>query len=297
MDLMIRCDRLPSRGETILVDSWQQNSGGKGANQAVAAALAGGSVEMIGCVGDDAFGSQSIAALNHCNVSTRHVTCLPGSQSGMAVVAVDSSGENSIMVVSGANGQLTAADIRAASDIICRADAMLVQLEIPLDAVIAAIDIAKAAGVPVILDPAPVPASIKKKLFCVDVVCPNQTETETIVGRSIGSMDDARACLAELHRRGATAAIITLGDKGALVSDGPSVEWIEPFSITKMDSTAAGDAFAGALAVSMGGGASLFESARFACAAGAIAATRIGAQTAMPTRNEIETMIGSLGPR
>ncbi len=293
MDLVVRCDRLPASGETILAESSQQIPGGKGANQAVAAARAGASVEMIGRVGADAFGSKLITSLHQDNVSTRHVTCSPGSQSGLAVVAVEISGENSIIVVPGANGQLTPADIHDAADVICRADILLVQLEIPTESVLAAIDVAKSAGVPVILDPAPMPATISDCLFSVNVVCPNQSETQTMVGKPIVSIDDARASVPALHRRGARSVIITLGDQGAVVSDGESIEWIEPISITKVDSTAAGDAFAGALAVRMAEGADLFESARFACAAGAIAATRVGAQVAMPTRDEIEAGIST----
>ncbi len=290
MDLVIRCAHLPAKGETIIADSSSEIPGGKGANQAVSAARAGGDVTMIGRVGDDAFASRLVENLRRENICTDSVVASSGCASGIAVVGVEASGENSIMVVPGANGNVTCEDVESAADVIRGADVLLLQLEIPFDAVIAASSIAADAGVPVILDPAPMPSVLPANLLSVDVICPNQSEAASIVGHPLDTVDDARKSVATLHDRGAKQVIITLGGQGALLSDGTSISFIEPFQITPVDTTAAGDAFAGAFAVRLAEGASLDTAARFAAAAGAMAATRIGAQIGMPMRSEIEQL-------
>ncbi len=291
MDLVVRCANLPVPGETIIADSSSEIPGGKGANQAVASARAGGDVTMIGRVGDDAFAGRLLENLRCEKIDTGNVIRTEHCASGIAVVAVEASGENAIMVVPGSNGRVSPKDVEAAAGVIRQADLLLLQLEIPLDAVLAAIMIATAAGVRVILDPAPMPSSLPDEILSVDIICPNQSEASAIVGRPIESVDEARDCLSRLHDRGAKNVIITLGGDGAVVSDGVSVEWIQPWKITPVDTTAAGDAFAGALAVRLADGASLVEAARFAAAAGAIAATRVGAQPGMATRDEIEQLL------
>ncbi len=291
MDLVVRCARLPVPGETIIADSSSEIPGGKAANQAVAAARAGGAVTMIGRVGDDAFATRLVENLRRENIDTANVIETEKCASGIAVVAVEQSGENAIMVVPGSNGRVTPEDVGAAAAIIRKSDILLLQLEIPLDAVLAAIKIAHEADVRVILDPAPMPSALPEKTLNVDIICPNQSEASAIVGRPIHTVDDARNCVSQLHDRGAKNVIVTLGGDGAVVSDGNSIKWIQPLKITPIDTTAAGDAFAGALAVRLAEGASLVEAARFASAAGAIAATRVGAQPAMPTRSEIEQLL------
>lgn len=290
MDLVIRCAKLPAAGETVIADSSAEIPGGKGANQVVAAARAGGDVTMIGRVGDDAFAKPLVENLRRENVNINSVLATESCPSGIAIVAVDSRGENSIMVVPGSNGHLTARDIEEAAASIRAADMLLLQLEIPVETVLAAITVAKEAGVRVIVDPAPMPLSLPDDVLKVDVVCPNQAEASAIVGNAVATVDDARRSIGQLHRRGAKRAIITLGGLGAVASDGASIAVIEPLPITPVDTTAAGDAFAGALAVRLAEGASLVEAARFANAAGAIAATRQGAQPGMPTRSEIERL-------
>ena len=290
MDLVVRCANLPVPGETIIADSSSEIPGGKGANQAVASARAGGDVTMIGRVGDDAFADRLLENLRRENIDTVNVSRSKQCASGIAVVAVEASGENAIMVVPGSNGRVTPEDVEAAAGVIRKSDVLLLQLEIPLDAVLAAIKIATAADVRVILDPAPMPNSLPDEILNVDIICPNQSEASAIVGRPIETVDDARGCVSRLHHRGARNVIITLGGDGAVVSDGVSVEWIQPWKITPVDTTAAGDAFAGALALRLADGASLVEAARFAAAAGAIAATRVGAQPGMATRDEIEQL-------
>ena len=293
MDLVVRCANLPVPGETIIADSSSEIPGGKGANQAVASARAGGDVTMIGRVGDDAFADRLLENLRREHIDTGNVIRTEHCASGIAVVAVEASGENAIMVVPGSNGCVTPEDVEAAAGVIKKSDLLLLQLEIPLDAVLAAIEIASAAGVRVILDPAPMPSSLPDEMLNVDIICPNQSEASAIVGRPIETVDDAQGCVSMLHDRGAKNLIITLGGDGAVVSDGISVDWIQPWKITPVDTTAAGDAFAGALAVRLAEGASLVVATRFACAAGAIAATREGAQPGMPTRTEIENLIAS----
>jgi ribokinase len=290
MDLVVRCAKLPRPGQTIIAESSLEIPGGKGANQAVAAARAGGQVTMIGRVGDDAFASRLLDNLARERVDVSAVKSTAECASGIAVVAVERAGENSIMVVPGSNGRVTPQDIEATAAIIRQAEIVLLQLEIPLDAVDAALQIAREAHVPVILNPAPMPSALPDHFLHVDFICPNQSETAAILGRPIATVDDAKQCVPDLHRRGAKHVLITLGSAGAVVSDGTSIDWIEPFPITPVDTTAAGDAFAGALAVRLAEGASLTTAARFATAAGALAATRLGAQVGMPTRHEIEQL-------
>lgn len=292
MDLVIACAHLPLPGETIIADSSSEIPGGKGANQAVSSARAGGDVTMIGRVGQDAFAGRLLDNLRREHIHVDSIRATAGCASGIAVVGVESSGENAIMVVPGANGRVTPEDVDAAAEVIREADVLLLQLEIPVESVIAAAAIAAAAGVRVILDPAPMPDRLPDRALQVDVVCPNQSEASSIAGQPIETIDDARDCVGQLHARGAKHAIITLGAQGAIVSDGTSIDWIPPFQVTPVDTTAAGDAFAGALAVRLAERASLIDAARFAAAAGAIAATRVGAQPGMPTRNEIEQLAG-----
>ena len=294
LDLVVECENLALPGQTVLADSLAENPGGKGANQAVAAARAGGNVSMMGRVGDDAHAQTLIDSLKSQNINTRQVARSKNCASGLAIVAVERSGQNSIIVVPGANDRITENDIMDGADIIRQADYLLVQLEIPTATVLAATRLARDAGVPVILDPAPMRDSLPPDLFAVDIVCPNQSEAELIVGQPIRSIDAATAAIATLHQRGARLAIITMGELGAVASDGNQTEWIEPAQIEVVDTTAAGDAFAGALAVRLAEGESIFTAAKFASAAGAIAATSIGAQTAMPTRAEIDKMARSL---
>ncbi|MGI9472534.1 MAG: ribokinase [Rubripirellula sp.] len=291
MDLVVQCNELPDRGETIIATSSSEVPGGKGANQAVSASRAGGSVTMIGRVGSDAFGEKLLSHLRQDAVDITRTLQVSDCASGIALVTVESSGENSIVVVPGANGRVTSGDVDKVKDVIAHADLVVVQLEIPLDAVREAIQIARTAGVPVLLDPAPMPESLPDSLLNVDLICPNQSEAAALVGRSVDSLKEAATAVPELHRRGAKQVIITLGGLGTVVSDGVSCRSIPPFQISAVDTTAAGDAFAGALAVRWAEGAELFESATFASAAGAIAATRPGAQPSLPTRAEIEHML------
>ncbi|GAA4457362.1 ribokinase [Novipirellula rosea] len=288
MDLVVRCDRFARPGETITANSSSEIGGGKGANQAVAAALAGSNVRMIGRVGDDAFANTLLQKLRSHDIDCNGIAKTTDCPSGLAIVTVEASGQNAIMLVQGANGRVTPEDVDANRDAIETADVVLLQLEIPLDAVLATIKIAKQAGVRVVLDPAPVPPVWSDELLCVDLVCPNETEAAAITGRPVETIADAKEAARELHRRGSKNAVITLGDRGSVLYTDDTFHQFAADKITVVDTTAAGDAFAGALSVRWAETDDLVEAMRFASAAGAIAASRDGAQPSMGTRPMIE---------
>ena len=290
IDLVARCDTLPAAGETLSAHSFAEIPGGKGANQAVAASRAGGDVSMIGRVGDDAFAERLQANLVGDGVDCRAVQSTADSSSGLAMIAVDAKGQNQIVVVAGANGQVTAQDIDRFADVLGSCDALLLQLEVPLETVVRAITIAKSAGIKVILDPAPAPTTeVPDSLFDVDLICPNETEAAALSGCMVAeNLASIEAVARELHARGAGAVAITLGDRGVLLFDGRTCSNIDALQVDAVDSTAAGDAFAGALAVRWVETGSLLEAAHWGNAAGALSASRAGAQPSMATRKEIE---------
>ncbi|MCH2202864.1 MAG: ribokinase [Fuerstiella sp.] len=291
MDLVVRCDSLPRPGETILAKSSEEVCGGKGANQAVAAARAGGHVTMIGRVGDDVFANRLLTNLTDEQICCEAVQTTTNCPSGMAIVAVEQSGQNSIMVVPGANARLGAHDVRAFRNVIAAADVVLLQLEIPMDTVAMAIQTARETGVRMILDPAPVPHKFPDDLFNVDVLCPNESEAAMLSGCPVETIEEAAVAADKLHQQSLRQVVVTLGDCGAMVSDGDSPSLINPFEVTAVDTTAAGDAFAGALAVRWAEGADFRNAVHFANAAGALAASREGAQPGMPTRAEIDAIL------
>ncbi|MDZ7620657.1 MAG: ribokinase [Patescibacteria group bacterium] len=292
MDLVARVTHLPRPGETVHGSSFATIPGGKGANQAVAAARLGASVAMVGRVGDDAFAAVLIDSLRLGGVDTDAIARTPDCSSGIATIGVEDSGENAIVVVAGANGRVTPADVAGAESIISQADAVLVQLEIPLDAVAAAVAVARRRGVRVVLNPAPAPTCLPDELFEVDAICPNETEAAAITGLPGGGPDAAFRQSQWLVERGARLAIVTLGSRGAVYCE-PDKQpvHVQPFEVLPVDTTAAGDAFAGALTVALSEGASAAMAVRMACAAGALAATRPGAQPGMPSRHEVESLI------
>lgn len=293
MDLMIRTENLPLPGETVIALSKVENPGGKGANQAVAAARMGAEVTMVGCVGDDGFADLLLQNLQDEDVDTSHVVRRrETASSGVAVVMVEASGENSILVVPGANGLVSQTELESAKQAICESDILLMQLEVPQDIVVAATKVAREAGVPVILDPAPAPVDLLSELLDVDLICPNQSEAATVLGKPVDTIDAALSLVEELTKTGAKQAMITLAEQGAVVFDGQTVETISAFPVEAIDSTAAGDAFAAGLAVRLAEKADLMEAVRFASAAGALAAAGSGAQSAMPSREQVETLLG-----
>jgi len=290
MDLVARMAKLPRPGETVTGESFQTIPGGKGANQAVAAARLKARVAMIGRVGDDAFGNTLRQTLTADGIDTVALLETPDCSSGVALIGVDASGANSITVIPAANGRLTVADVIAHKATIAAAHALVVQLETPLETVAAALQIAREAGVLTVLDPAPVPAGkLPRELVSVDVLSPNQTEAEALTGIVVDDWSAAEQAANDLRRQGANQVVLKMGALGALVCD--QAGQFQRVSATKaeiVDTTAAGDAFTAGLTVALCEGQLLAAAARFGCLAGTLACTRFGAQPAMPTREEVE---------
>jgi ribokinase len=286
-DMIIKLERIPKPGETILGGEFVSAAGGKGANQAVAAARAGGRVAFIARVGRDMFGEQAIRGFVKDRVAVDFVFQDQHSPSGVALIFVAKDGENSIAVASGANARLSPADIRKAARAFEGAGFLLIQLETPLETVRAAADLAARKSVRVLLNPAParpLPDGLLKKVF---ILTPNETEAEILTGIRVNGESGAARAAAALRGRGVATVIVTLGARGAYVS-GLEFEGIIPgFKVKAVDTTAAGDVFNGALAVALSEGRALAESVRFANAAAAISVTRMGAQPSAPKRKEI----------
>lgn len=292
-DMVVKTSHLPAAGETVLGGEFMMNAGGKGANQAVAAARYGEHVVFVARVGDDMFGRQTLESLRRDGIDTSCVSVDSDRMSGVALISVNAEGENSIVVASGANMALGREDIDRAADEIRRADVVLMQLEVPMATVEYAAEMAAAAGVPVILNPAPAPAGPLGAglLSRIDVITPNRSEATRISGIEVTDMASARRAAEAIHAMGTRRVIITLGGEGSLIYDGGEFEHIGATRVEAVDTTAAGDTFNGVLAVGVAEGLSLARAAREASVAAAISVTRMGAQTAAPTRAEVEAFI------
>jgi ribokinase len=290
MDLVARMLRLPRPGETVSGESFQTIPGGKGANQAVAAARLGVRVAMIARVGDDTFGTKLRQNLMADGIETSHVFDTTDCSSGVALIGVESSGANAITVVPGANGRLTRDDIESCQATIKSADALVVQLETPMETVAVAIEIARQHGVLTILDPAPAPlGKLPARLMSVDLISPNQTEAEALTGITVTDWESASVAALEMRRQGAKDIVLKMGELGAMAfSREGSIDQISAVRADVVDTTAAGDAFTAALAVALCEGRSLKDATRWGVMAGTLACTRFGAQPAMPTRVELE---------
>lgn len=292
-DMVVKTSHLPAAGETVLGGEFMMNAGGKGANQAVAAARYGEHVVFVARVGDDMFGRQTLESLRRDGIDTSCVSVDSDRMSGVALISVNDEGENSIVVASGANMALGREDIDRAAEEIRRADVVLMQLEVPMTTVEYAAEVAAAAGVPVILNPAPAPAGPLGAglLSRIDVITPNRSEATRISGIEVTDMASARRAAEAIHAMGTRRVIITLGGEGSLIYDGGEFEHIGATRVEAVDTTAAGDTFNGVLAVGVAEGLSLARAAREASVAAAISVTRMGAQTAAPTRAEVEAFI------
>ena len=292
MDLVLSCEHLPKPGETLAASQCVEVSGGKGANQAVAAVRMGADVELIGRVGNDLFGPQLLKRLKESGVGIEQVKICDDCGSGLALVMVESTGQNSIVIVPGANGQLSRADIRSVASRIQSADMMIVQLEVPLDAIDEALSIAKEAKVKVVLNPAPARKILPAAFYQVDIMCPNQTEAELLTGIVVDGYESARLAAAELMRRGVSQVVITLGKDGACLSErtesGVRFTHVSSIPVKVVDTTAAGDAFIGALATYVSESQELSIACSKACIAGALATMTLGAQPSLPWRAEVE---------
>ena len=292
MDLVARVARLPRPGETVAGRELLQIPGGKGANQAVAAARLGAHTTLIGRVGDDAFAQPLIESLRHNGVVVEHVQCVHSCSSGLAVIGVEDSGQNCITIIAGANGRLSPADVGQYESVIASARVVLLQLEIPLESVTTAAQLARRHGVLTILDPAPA-APLPRELFAVDLISPNQTEAEQLTGIPVNDIASAQRAARELLVRGSTSAVIKLGEQGAFWLDRQQRSGYVPATpVTVLDTTAAGDAFTAALGLALAEGQELPQAVRFGCAAGTLATTRMGAQQSMPDRQAVERFLG-----
>jgi ribokinase len=288
VDFTIAADRLPTPGETVTNGTLLVNHGGKGANQAVAARRLGAEVRLIGCVGDDASGRAVRAALAAEGVGTDGVATDTAAATGTALILVDREGRNQIAVAPGANRALTVGHTRARGDDFAWAEILVASCEVPLETVRCALELARRRGIPTILNPAPVPELGLDFLELVDYLTPNAGEA----ARLSGVAGDAAAAAAALRARGARCVVVTLGERGVLACGETLLCHIPAFRIDAVDTTAAGDAFNGALAVAVTEGRQLAAALRFASAAAAITCTRRGAQVSLPARGEVERLAG-----
>jgi ribokinase len=285
-DMVVKSRRIPAVGETVAGGRFVMAAGGKGANQAVAAARLGAEVTLVAKVGQDVFGDQAIEGYRKDGILTDLILRDPHCDTGVALILVDDQGRNLISVASGANHRLTPEDVRRAAERIRAADAVMLQLEIPLETVQSAAQLAAEAGVPVILDPAPAAPLDRAMLERVTYLTPNEAEAEQLTGVAVHDEVSARAAAQELLRAGARHVIITLGAQGALVLTAERTLLLPACPVRAQDTTAAGDAFNGGLACALASGWPLDEAVRQASQVAAISVTRLGAQPSLPTREE-----------
>lgn len=290
-DMIIRLDRLPQPGETILGGQFATAAGGKGANQAVGAARAGGEVTFIARVGQDMFADEALGGFQRDGINVEFIQRDPVAPSGVALIFVAKDGENCIAVASGANARLSPADVKKAKAAITKATALVMQLETPLKTVQAAAGLATRAGVRVFLNPAPAQELPDDLLKLVSILTPNETEAELLTGIKVADEAGAADATDRLLAKGVETVILTLGARGAFVATKDRKQLVPGFKVTAVDTVAAGDIFNGALAVALGEGRALLDATRFANAAAAISITRSGAQPSAPIRREIERLL------
>jgi len=294
LDYTVALPRLPRVGETVSSGTLLVNRGGKGANQAVAARRLGAEVRLIGCVGDDDAGAAMRRALDEQGIGVEGVVTAPGVATGTALIFVDREGHNQIGVAPGANHRLTVEMARAGEPSIEWAQVLVSQLEVPVPVVRWALETARRHGVPTVLNPAPVQELSDELLGLVTYLTPNAGEVAALTGIEVSDLDSGRRAAARLCERGVGTVIITLGEEGALVYDGATAVHFEAFPIEVVDTTGAGDAFNGGLAVGLSAGGSLEQVIPLASAAAALTCTRRGAQDALPDRAAVERFLQSL---
>lgn len=299
MDLIVRTPHLPRPGETVLGRNFMTAPGGKGANQTVAAAKLGANVHLIGCVGKDDFGQALRENLRTAGANDGHVSTITSAATGIAIIQVDDGGQNTIVVAPGANAHVTRENVDAARSIIAASQAVIAQLEIPLDAVWYALHLARAANVLTILNPAPAQPLSSELLSFVDVLVPNETEAAQLTGVEVKDEVSAEQAARRLRAQGAHAVVVTLGERGALALNEDKVWHVPPYHVKAIDATAAGDAFVGTLATVYAAHRDLEAALHEASAAGALAVTKLGAQPSMPTRAELNEFLtrSRKGPR
>ncbi|MBD9645685.1 ribokinase [Pantoea sp. PNT02] len=290
-DHILNLAHFPRPGETVIGKQYHIAFGGKGANQAVAAGRAGADIAFIACVGADDIGERIRQQLQQDRIDTAPVETVADESTGVAMIFVNGEGENNIGIYSGANAALTPARVAQHQQVIADADALLMQLESPLESVLAAAKIARAQQTQVILNPAPATALSDELLALIDIITPNETEAEILTGIAVKSDEDAARAAAALHAKGIATVLITLGRRGVWLSEQGNGVRIPGFSVQAIDTIAAGDTFNGAFITARLEGVAMHDAVRFAHAAAAIAVTRPGAQPSVPWRTEIDAFL------
>jgi ribokinase len=295
VDLVTYVNRMPLRGETVEAPSFEMGHGGKGANQAIAAAKLGASVVMVTKVGDDMFADNTIRNLAAFGVDTTHVKRVPGRSSGVAPIMVEPSGENSILIVKGANADLSPADVDAAAESLKTCDLILLQLEVPLETVYAAIAFGKAHGVKTVLNPAPATPELDlAKIRDVSFFTPNETELAILTGLPVDSEEEIATAARQLIAKGIETVIVTMGARGALAVTATDVRRVAPIKVTPVDTTGAGDAFVGSFARYFAAGLAVQPALEKAVRYAADSVTRRGTQKAYATEAEFEAFCAKM---
>ncbi|MEY3868631.1 MAG: ribokinase [Microcoleaceae cyanobacterium] len=298
IDLVAQTPRLPLPGETLMGNNFFSAPGGKGANQAVAASRLGVNTYLMGRVGNDNFGQELLANLAQNNVNTDGVFVDQNTHSGVATIAVETSGQNHIIVIPGANGNIDVSDVERVKDLLPRANLLLLQLEIPLSRVIDSAKFAQKLGVKVILDPAPVIDHLPADFYpLIDIITPNEIEASQLVGCAVHDEETATYAALELCRRGVKIALVKLGDRGVIYARENESFFLPAFRVHTVDTVACGDAFNGGLAAALDQGLSLKEAMIWGAVAGALCATKSGAQSAMPDRVSFDHFLKEEGRR
>jgi ribokinase len=292
IDIVTKVSRSPLAGETVHGCDFFTAPGGKGANQAVAAARLGVETYMVGRVGSDLFGQELLTSLQDASVRTEHVIVDQQAPSGTAVIIVDRHGENQIVIVAGANGNVGEIDVESMSHLLPQAKALLMQLEIPLNTVELAASIAHKQNIPIILDPAPARQDIPEHLYAaIDIITPNETEASQLLGISVHSPETALCAAIALRKKGVGTAIVKLGSQGVVCATASETFFMPAFPVKAIDTVAAGDAFNGALAAAIANGLSIKQAVVWGAAAGALCATKSGAQPAIPSLDQLKSFL------
>lgn len=290
-DLVVQSPRLPKPGESVLGGVFARFQGGKGANQAVAAARMGAAVTFVARVGDDDFGKEALSGFGKEGMNTSHVVVDPEQATGIALIVVDAAGENQIVVAWGANGALSPSQVDKAAEDISACDVILAQLEMPVETVQQVAEIADRCGKTFLLNPAPANEIPDSVLPTVDVLTPNLGELESISGKPVETLDDVESAAHSLLAKGVGAVAVTQGREGCMVVTPEESWWSKPVAVDAIDTVGAGDCFSGSLAVALAEGLPLKESVRFATVAAGISVTRLGAQPSMPRREEMNRFL------
>jgi len=291
MDLVVKAKRRPKKGETLIGEEFGMFNGGKGCNQAIAAARLGAQTYMVGRLGTDLFGDKFMEALAEENIVSDYVVRDPEVGTGVGTPVIDADGDNSIIIIPRANMRLSVEDVEKAEPAIAGADVLILQLEVPVEASERAAEIAKSGGTAVILNPAPARELSDSFLSKVDILTPNETETEMLSGMPVKDQASVEKAAKALLDKGVSAVILTLGDRGALLLTTEMTKLVPAYKVDVVDTTAAGDAFCGALATALARGESFEEATEYANAAGAFAVTIMGAGPSMPTARQLEEFL------